>query len=89
MSSSKQRKTKSKWTVSVSPQLSEKVDLYVLQNQENVNRSSVVEEALELWLTNRVQEEEEAYYAANAAELNADSKSWSRITTEAAKHIFK
>jgi Arc/MetJ-type ribon-helix-helix transcriptional regulator len=89
MANNKPRKTKSKWTVSVSPQLSERVDLYVLHNQEHVNRSSVVEEALELWLTNQVKEEEEAYYAANAAELNADSKSWSRITTEAAKHIFK
>jgi len=57
--------------------------------KDNANRSSVVQEALEKWVAKELEKEEEAYYSAHAAELNADSKSWSRITTEAATYIWE
>jgi metal-responsive CopG/Arc/MetJ family transcriptional regulator len=79
---------KTKWTVTVKPQLCEEVDAYV-KLHGTVNRSTVVERALELWLARQLEEEEEAYYQKNAAELNTDSKSWLRITRESAKRTWK
>lgn len=84
------KKKKSKWTVSVSPIVSEAVESYLKKRKKDkLNRSSLVEAALEQWFQTQEEEEEKSYYADHASELNADSKSWSRITTEAAKRTFK
>lgn len=94
---------KAKWTVSLNPVVSEAVESYLekqsrdkkkqkgepKQRLAKLNRSSLIEEALEHWLCKQNEEDERAYYEAHAAELNDDSKSWSRITTAAARHIFK
>ncbi len=84
------KKKKLKWTVSVTPMVNEAVETYLKKHKKDKpNRSSLVEAALEQWVRSQEEEEEKSYYAAHAAELNADSKSWSRITTEAAKRTFK
>ena len=93
---------KSKWTISLNPIVSEAVESYLSKQSTKVkrkdkskqkpaklNRSIVVENALEHWLCKQAEEDERAYYEAHADELNADGKSWSRITTAAAGHIFK
>lgn len=84
------RARKQKWTVTIAPEIEKQVESFLKKHkQEKITRSAIVEEAMELWLAKQNEVDEERYFQAHAAELNADSKSWSRITTEAAKHIWK
>jgi hypothetical protein len=78
---------KAKWTVSVDPRVSELVDEYVLRSE--TNRSLVVEEALKLWLKKLIEEEEEAYYKASAAEINSEMSDWVEIASESAFGLWK
>jgi hypothetical protein len=80
---------KPKWTVTIAAEIDEQVESYLKKNKKlNLNRSAIVQEAVEIWLAKQSEEEEEAYYKAHAAELNADSESWTRITNEAANYIW-
>jgi hypothetical protein len=74
------RAGKVKWTITVDSNVCKQVDELVASSSGN--RSAVVEEALKLWLAKQQEDYDEVYFAANAAELNRDSKSWVRTTSE-------
>ncbi len=70
---------KSKFTASVRKKL---VDLLDEQAAKlKLNRSDVVESAIELWLKKLAEEEEEKYFSVAAAEMNKDAKVWNATTT--------
>jgi hypothetical protein len=46
-----------------------------------LTRSDAVEQAMELWLLNHAETEEEAYFQAAAKEMNADAKDWTTLTS--------
>jgi metal-responsive CopG/Arc/MetJ family transcriptional regulator len=80
--------TKEKITVSVDADLLEMVDSFVQNSKEsNVSRSSVFEQALQLWKQELRDKFDEHYYAQNAEALK--DSSWTALTTEAAKHIWR
>lgn len=60
-------KVKSKLTASVRPALVELFDQKV--SELKVDRSDAVEQAIEMWLNRRTEEEEEVYFATYASEL--------------------
>ena len=66
------------------------VDEYVNNHKsEGVSRSSVVEEGVRLWLQSLRDKRDLEYFTRNASVLRADNESWSKISTRAAKEIFK
>lgn len=69
---------KSKFTASVRESLVESLDKKVAQLK--VNRSAAVEQAIEMWLRKIAEEEEEAYFAKHAQELNEDARWWNELT---------
>lgn len=69
---------KSKFTASVRKTLVEHLDQKVAQLK--LNRSEAVEQAIEIWLKKKAEEEEEAYFA-NYVETEEDA-SWVALTTE-------
>lgn len=77
------KSNKIKWTVTVDTSVCEQIDKCVMQR--SANRSAVVEEALRLWLAKQNEEYDEAYFSANASELNADAEVWVKTTTESSK----
>lgn len=86
MATTKARKV----TVSVRSDLVDLVDRYVVDHKkENLNRSAVVEEALLHWTCRLQEEADELYFKRNAAQLNADAKSWLPISTESLKRILR
>jgi hypothetical protein len=80
--------SKEKITVSIDADILRLVDTYVQDSKESgVSRSSVFEQALHLWKQAMRDSFDERYYSQNAQSLKDDS--WSAVTTEAAKHIWK
>jgi hypothetical protein len=66
------------------------IDEYVENHKiEGVSRSSVIEEGVRLWLQSLRDKRDLEYFTHNAKALQADNESWSRISTRAAKEIFK
>ncbi len=78
---------KQKITVSVDAELLEMVDSYVQNAESGVSRSSVFEQALHLWKQALRDSFDEQYYTQNAEALK--DSSWTALTTEAAKYIWK
>ncbi|MBX9879044.1 MAG: ribbon-helix-helix domain-containing protein [Candidatus Obscuribacterales bacterium] len=68
---------KSKFTASVRETVVDRLDEKVAQLK--VNRSEAVEQAIEMWLRKKAEEEEEAYFA-NYVETEEDA-SWVALTT--------
>lgn len=73
------KERKSKFTASVSERVVARVDEQAAKL--NVSRSDIVEEAMEMWLRARAEQDDEQYFMAAAAEMNADAKSWNAITS--------
>ena len=77
-------------TISLPADLMAVVDDYVKRHKgEGATRSSVVEEGVRLWLQSLRDRRDIEYFSRNLQALQADYDSWSQITTEAAKEIFK
>ncbi len=70
---------KSKFTASVNERVVAEVDEQAVKL--NVSRSDIVEQAMELWLKTQAELEEEKYFTAAAAEMNADASTWNDITS--------
>jgi metal-responsive CopG/Arc/MetJ family transcriptional regulator len=88
MSRTKTATKKEKVTVSIDAELLHIVDDFVEKTEKAGNsRSSVFELALHLWKKELKESFDERYYAENAESLRDET--WSAITTEAAKHIWK
>lgn len=77
------RERKSKFTASVNERVVAKVDEQAAKL--NKSRSDIVEEAMEMWLKTKAEQEEEKYFMAAAAEMNADAKSWNSLTSRNAR----
>lgn len=75
--SAKQRK--SRFTASVRENLVQLVDEQA--NKMALTRSDAIEQAMEMWLLNHAEAEEEAYFQAAAKEMNADAKDWTTLTS--------
>lgn len=84
MSAARERKTK--FTASVNESVVARVDEHVVKLK--VTRSDIVEEAMEMWLRSKTEEEEERYFTAAAAEMNADAKAWNALTSRSAKNTW-
>ena len=77
-------------TISLPADLLAVVDKYVNDHKtEGITRSSVVEEGVRLWLQTVRDRRDLEYFTKNAQALQADNQSWSAITTESTKEIFK
>ena len=73
------KERKSKFTASVNERVVAKVDEQAAKLK--VTRSDIVEQAMEMWLQAQAEQEEESYFAAAAAEMNADAKVWNVLTS--------
>lgn len=73
------KKQKSKFTASVSKRIVARVDEQAAKLK--VTRSDIVEQAMEMWLKQQTEQEEEKYFLANAAEMNADAEDWNALTS--------
>ncbi|RTL45765.1 MAG: hypothetical protein EKK48_00020 [Candidatus Melainabacteria bacterium] len=79
---------KEKVTVSIDPELLKIVDNFVQNSTEGgVSRSSVFEQALQLWKQELRDAFDEHYYSQHADALK--DPSWTAITTEAARAIWR
>lgn len=79
------RQRKSRFTASVRESLVEMVDQQA--NKLALTRSDAIEEAMELWLLNHAEAEEEAYFQAAAKEMNADAKDWTTLTSSSFRKV--
>ncbi|MBN9397418.1 MAG: ribbon-helix-helix domain-containing protein [Candidatus Melainabacteria bacterium] len=77
------KEKRSKFTASVKERVVAKVDEQA--EKLKVSRSDIVEEAMEMWLKNKLELEEEQYFAMAAAEMNADAKAWNALTSKTVK----
>jgi metal-responsive CopG/Arc/MetJ family transcriptional regulator len=71
---------KSKFTASVNKRVVDMVDKRATELK--MTRSDIVEQAMEMWLKKHDEQEEENYFLATAAEMNADAKDWNTITSK-------
>ncbi len=78
---------KKRFTASVRGNLVNRLDKKAAQLK--VNRSDVVEEAIELWLHKKVAEEEEDYFVSAAKEMNEDARAWNAHTTVSSTRNWK
>jgi metal-responsive CopG/Arc/MetJ family transcriptional regulator len=78
------REKRNKFTASVRDGLVERLDEKVAELK--VTRSAAVEQAIELWLAKLTEQEEEAYFAACAKEMNDDARTWNATTTQSARN---
>lgn len=78
---------KHKVTISVSEPLIESLDDYAAR--AGTNRSAVVEEALFLWCKQQQDLADRDYYSNLTENDRKANTSWTKVTTEAAKHIWK
>jgi metal-responsive CopG/Arc/MetJ family transcriptional regulator len=77
-------------TITLPSDLMAIVDEYVeLHKKEGVSRSAVVEEGVRMWLQALRDKRDLDYFSKNAESLQVDDESWSKISTEAARKIFK
>jgi hypothetical protein len=74
---------KSKFTASVNERVVARVDYQATKLR--LTRSDIVEEAMEMWLQNKAELEEEQYFASAATEMNADAKTWNSLTSSQLK----
>jgi metal-responsive CopG/Arc/MetJ family transcriptional regulator len=81
------KEKKSKFTASVNARVVAKVDEQA--EKLKVTRSDIVEEAMEMWLKIKAQQEEEAYFASAAAEMNADARAWNGLTSASATDTWE
>ena len=81
------RERKSKFTASVKEKLVKLLDDKA--SQLKVNRSEAVAEAIELWLQRQAEQEEEAYFATAANDMNEDARAWNVTTTNSSQHIWE
>jgi|GEM_PF-1927308 len=70
---------KSRFTASVRENLVDLIDEQAAKLA--VTRSEVIEQAMEMWLHTQADLEEEHYFQAAAAEMNADAKDWNSTTS--------
>lgn len=75
----KTKERKSKFTASVTKRLVAMVDEKC--TQLNLSRSDAVEQAMELWLRQQEELEDEEYFASAAKEMNDDASDWTALTT--------
>lgn len=75
-----------KVTISVNAFLLRSVDDYV--DRTGTNRSAVFEQALLMWCQWLQEQVDIAYYSNLSEADRAAVESWTRVTTEAAKHIW-
>jgi Arc/MetJ-type ribon-helix-helix transcriptional regulator len=77
-------------TITLSEDIMAAVDNYVkTHKKEGISRSAVIEEGVRMWLQTLRDKQDLEYFTKNAKVLQGDNKSWSRISTAAAKEIFK
>jgi len=81
------RDRKSKFTASVNERVVTMVDKEAAKL--NVTRSDIVEEAMEMWLRHKAEQEEERYFLAAANEMNADARAWNALTSKPFKNSRK
>lgn len=74
-------------TITVNGSLLNTVDEFV--DRAGTNRSAVFEQALLMWCQRLQEQADIAYYSNLAPADRAADESWTQITTEAAKHIWK
>lgn len=77
MTATKDRK--SKFTASVNRRIVDRVDEQAARLK--LTRSDIVEQAMEMWLRSQTEQEQEQYFIAAAAEMNADAKPWNALTS--------
>lgn len=86
------RSTKSKITVTVSPDLVRQLD-DLLQAPEAGSRSRLVEEALRHWLREHAQQalehQTEAYYRSLSKAERKEDRQWAKIAARSAKHHWE
>lgn len=81
---------KDKVTVSIDSHLLQAIDAFVEEaKQPGISRSAVFEQALRLWKQQSRDLFDALYYSSQAKALKEDNHSWSKVTTEAAKHLWK
>lgn len=81
------KSTKQKITVSVDAELLHIVDSYVQNSDEScLSRSSIFEQALNLWKQSMRDKYDEHYFSRNTADLKDEA--WSAIMTESAKRLW-
>ena len=84
------RLKKEKVSISIDASLLQMVDAFVEESKDvRISRSSVFDQALRLWRQEQRNLFDEKYYCENSRTLKADNKSWTAITTEAAKHTWQ
>jgi Arc/MetJ-type ribon-helix-helix transcriptional regulator len=77
-------------TITLPGDLMSFVDEYVeVHKGDGVSRSSVVEEGVRMWVQAIRDKRDLEYFSKNAAALKADNESWSKISSAAAREIFK
>jgi hypothetical protein len=76
------KRTKGRFTASVRESLINLVDEQAVRL--DLTRSEAVEQAMELWLKVHSEKEEDAYFQAAAAEMNADAADWNALTSKSA-----
>lgn len=86
------RTTKSKVTVTLSPELVRQLDLVLVDVQEIGSRSQLVEQALLTWLREHAKKElerqtEEYYRSLTEAERKED-RQWSKAAARSVKHFW-
>ncbi len=86
MSSGARDSRKSKFTASVTAKLVELLDEKVARLK--LNRSDAIEEAIELWLKQQAEKEEEEYFIASADAMNEEARSWNSTTSASAQRIW-
>lgn len=82
------KRVKEKVTIYIDPEILKLVDNFVENSTEvRISRSSVFEQALQLWRQQTRDPFDEHYYSQHADALN--DASWTEITTEAARKIWR
>jgi metal-responsive CopG/Arc/MetJ family transcriptional regulator len=76
-----------KVTISINASLLNAIDEHV--HRTGVNRSAVFEQALLVWYRWQQEQADIAYYSSLTDKDKAADAAWTKITTEAARHIWK
>ncbi len=76
-----------KVTISINASLLKAIDEHV--RRTGINRSAVFEQALLVWYRWQQEQADIAYYTSLTDKDKAANAAWTKITTEAAKHIWK
>ena len=80
---------KNKVTVSIDSTLIKEVDRFVAEARNSeVSRSSILEEALQLWRQHQCESYDAYYCSSNNSQLVAEGIEWKDISKKAAKRIW-